>query len=242
MRSAGTSAPTLRSSAPGHGYCTAWPGPVERWVGTVEESLFLQGTVHGAFHPNYAGQRFIGQRIGDELRATMLADSTPPTIVARGGFADGGRYAGSVTPAVAVDDDGRGVATVTFRLDGSAWSYGGIVDQVGHHTLSVTATDRAGNTTTVSFGFDVVDTEPPTVTAPRDVDVDTDPGRPSASVDVGMASATDNVAVRGVVGARRRREAPRRAVPDRCDDDHLDGDRHVRQHRIRSPGRDRPRP
>jgi hypothetical protein len=66
-------------------------------------------------------------------------------------------------------------------------------------TVTCSATDAAGNTATTSFTVTVTDMQKPTVTAPADVTVNTDPRQCSASgVALGKAMASDNCGVASV--------------------------------------------
>jgi HYR domain/PKD domain len=187
---------------PGHGYCTTNLPGTERWVGTVEESLIVQGSPEGAFHPNYAGQRFLGQRMYEEIRANVVTDSIPPTITPTNGLVEGGTYAVPFSPTFAFDDAQSGMAQVSFALDGAAWQYGEEITALGAHTLQVSARDGAGNVATAGYHFRLADLTAPVVTAPGLVEANTDPGQPFATVDPGLATATDNLAGVIVTGAR----------------------------------------
>ncbi|PGH47689.1 family 16 glycoside hydrolase [Streptomyces sp. Ru87] len=84
--------------------------------------------------------------------------------------ADGG-YLGTATVTVSASDSGSGVDTVEYALDGgdfAAYTAPVAVDEVGEHSLSYRATDKAGNVSEAkSVDFTVV--EPPTddTTAPE---------------------------------------------------------------------------
>lgn len=84
-------------------------------------------------------------------------DTTSPTISVTG-VTDGATYGDSRRPSVAwtATDAGSGVATVTAGLDGAAIEPG-VLElwrlPLGDHTLTVTATDRAGNSATTSVTF-----------------------------------------------------------------------------------------
>jgi hypothetical protein len=84
-------------------------------------------------------------------------DTTAPTVSVTG-VTDGATYGDSRRPSVAwtATDAGSGVATVTAGLDGAAIE-SGVLElwrlPLGDHTLTVTATDRAGNSATTSVTF-----------------------------------------------------------------------------------------
>ncbi|MDN4594492.1 HYR domain-containing protein [Polycladomyces subterraneus] len=63
---------------------------------------------------------------------------------------------------------------------------------VGTTTVTCTATDAAGNTSTCSFTVTVQDTEAPVITCPADVTVPNDPGENGAIVTYPNPTVTDN--------------------------------------------------
>ncbi|MFG1822280.1 OmpL47-type beta-barrel domain-containing protein [Microbispora bryophytorum] len=104
------------------------------------------------------------------------ADTTPPTVAANvsGEKNADGDYVESAAVTVSATDTESGVDTVEYALDAGAFqAYTAPVpvNQVGEHTVSYRATDKAGNTSEVqSVTFTVVapqpkDTTPPTVAA-----------------------------------------------------------------------------
>lgn len=62
----------------------------------------------------------------------------------------------------------------------------------GVTTITWTVTDAQGETATATQAVSVKDLEKPSLSAPASRTVNTDPGLPSARVDIGSASATDN--------------------------------------------------
>ena len=74
----------------------------------------------------------------------------------------------------------------------------------GTTTITWTAIDAAGNSAsaTQTITVTVPDTTPPTITAPADITVPTEPGLPSAHVNVGTATASDNSGSVAVSGSR----------------------------------------
>jgi len=103
-------------------------------------------------------------------------DNTPPTTSAAvTGERDGeGNYVGEATVTITATDEGSGVATVEYALDGgpyAAYTAPVTVGQPGAHTVAYRATDKAGNTSAPkTVTFTVVDdsepdTTPPAVTA-----------------------------------------------------------------------------
>ncbi|MEU3270341.1 Ig-like domain repeat protein [Saccharomonospora sp. NPDC006951] len=102
-------------------------------------------------------------------------DTTPPHVMAEvAGQQDGdGNYVGSATVSLTAHDDGSGVDTVEYSLDGgmyTPYTEPVVVSAIGSHTVEYRATDVAGNTSEPgSVSFAVVEGEPdgtaPTVTA-----------------------------------------------------------------------------
>ena len=93
-----------------------------------------------------------------EKAATIKIDGTRPTLLAAG-VADGRVY-GDATDVVLTwhaEDATSGLSTVTGALDGRAITPGAAVAlyqlPLGNHGFAVTATDKAGNTTSQSMSF-----------------------------------------------------------------------------------------
>lgn len=61
-----------------------------------------------------------------------------------------------ITPEITISDSGSGIKTVTYLLDGQAWSPAEIAGK-GKHTLTVTAEDFAGNIHTETVEFAIYD-------------------------------------------------------------------------------------
>ncbi|WP_199621404.1 carbohydrate-binding protein [Paenibacillus alkalitolerans] len=79
-------------------------------------------------------------------------DLTPPRI-SIGGVEDGQSYTESVVPVVTADDAESGVKSLTMKLNGEDWTAGTAITAKGEHTLTVTATDNAGHTSTKTIRF-----------------------------------------------------------------------------------------
>ncbi|MFE9654966.1 OmpL47-type beta-barrel domain-containing protein [Micromonospora sp. NPDC006431] len=123
-----------------------------------------------------AGNTSSPQSVAFTVVETPPADTTPPTVTAAvtGQRDANGAYVGGATVTLTATDTQSGVDRVEFSLDGqpyAAYSAPVTVNQVGQHTVSYRATDKAGNTSSPqSVSFTVVDppapdTTPPTVTA-----------------------------------------------------------------------------
>jgi Bacterial Ig-like domain/Glucose / Sorbosone dehydrogenase len=99
-------------------------------------------------------------------------DTTPPTAsIALAGSTNGTIYTGDVTATVTAADEagGSGLKTVTYSLDGgaaTAYTVPVVVHAAGNHSLTVTASDIAGNTFTTpatTWTSQIAETMPPTV-------------------------------------------------------------------------------
>ncbi|MBN2248497.1 MAG: cell wall-binding repeat-containing protein [Coriobacteriia bacterium] len=82
----------------------------------------------------------------------VLPDTTAPAITLSC-VKDGGVYALGITPEFMAKD--AALKSVTGMLDGTAFGSGGLVDAPGEHTLSVTATDMSGNSSTTTAVFTI---------------------------------------------------------------------------------------
>ena len=92
--------------------------------------------------------------------AAFTVDNTAP-VIALTGAAEGGRYNTVVTVNVAVTE--ANPATQTVTLNGAAYVPGTAITADGTYLLAVTATDRAGNSSTHQINF-LVDRQPPVIT------------------------------------------------------------------------------
>ncbi|WP_176554612.1 plastocyanin/azurin family copper-binding protein, partial [Georgenia sp. 311] len=101
-------------------------------------------------------------------------DTTAPAVTATvtGDQDADDNYVGSATVTLAATDDGSGVDTVEYSLDGGDWTAYTTpltVSAPGEHTVAYRATDVAGNTADGSVDFTVVaeDVPDPDTTAPE---------------------------------------------------------------------------
>jgi len=107
------------------------------------------------------------------FRVVEGGDSTPPTVTASlsGNQDADGNYVDAATVTLSATDDGSGVASVEYSLDGGAFApYTApvVVNAAGAHMLHYRATDVAGNVSPEGMeSFTVVeqDTTAPTVSA-----------------------------------------------------------------------------
>ncbi|RJK97577.1 hypothetical protein D5H78_00625 [Vallicoccus soli] len=138
------------------------------------------------------GEHTVSYRATDEAGNVSETGSTTFTVVEGGGGGEedttapevtaevsgqqdaSGAYVGSAAVTVTAADEGSGVASVEYDLDGAGWQpYTGavVIDGPGEHTLSYRATDEAGNVsedgsvTVTVVAADPGDTEAPSVSA-----------------------------------------------------------------------------
>jgi hypothetical protein len=137
----------------------------------------------------------------EPLRSVNVAiDTTPPTSSATvsGTRGSNGWYVSNATVSLNASDDLSGVAGISYRIDGGAWTeYSGpFLVSEGVHTIEFFAVDAAGNTEE-THSIDVsVDTTAPSSTA----DVSGQPGADgwlvsNVTVSLGATDATSGVAV-----------------------------------------------
>jgi subtilase family serine protease len=127
---------------------------------TLDGSPFTSGTAvtgEGTHALVVTAEDCAGNRATQTDHFTI--DTTPPVIVISG-VTDGSCRGAAVTPTFTVTDANPG--TVSATLDGVAFASGTPVASEGTHTLVVTATDAAGNTSTSSTTF-IVDLAAPAV-------------------------------------------------------------------------------
>ena len=130
------------------------------------------------------------------------ADTTPPTLSIA--TPSNGASVGSPFTATGSAADNRSLASVTASLDGAAptgtsgtssWSWSSSQASPGAHTLRVTATDAAGNSTTKSQTVNVQSSD---TTAPTVVISSPAAGAPESGTFQVSGSAADNSAVSSV--------------------------------------------
>jgi hypothetical protein len=130
---------------------------------------------------------------GTATQTVTVADNTPPTVTApapTSASADANCQA--AIPNVAANSSASdNCGTVTLTQSPAAGTMAGI----GPHTITVTATDAAGNSSTATTTFTVNDTTAPTLNKPGNVSVATSGSSCSAFVSdaqLGTATASDN--------------------------------------------------
>jgi Autotransporter beta-domain/HYR domain len=136
---------------------------------------------------------------GNSSQATFnvsVEDTTPPVITAPANIVTNTDPA-SATAVVAFTPtaaDAVGVTSLTSSpASGSAFA-------IGTTTVTITAKDAAGNTSTETFTVTVNDNEVPVITVPADIVVNTDPGQPTAVVTF-TPTAADNDGVASLTSA-----------------------------------------
>ncbi|HEY9173663.1 MAG TPA: HYR domain-containing protein [Verrucomicrobiae bacterium] len=121
-----------------------------------------------------------------------FADTTPPTPVCPGDFTvntEPGKCEATVIWTADVRDDNPGAIIECVPPSGSVFPK-------GTTRVTCTASDAAGNTAACSFTVTVSDTEPPTISCPPDLTVNTDAGQCSAAgVNLGAPSVADNCGI-----------------------------------------------
>jgi len=102
-------------------------------------------------------------------QAYVLVDQTAPTVQEQtaGRPGNGGWYVTDATITLNATDSGSGVASVSYRIDGGAWTAytGPFAVGDGSHTVGYEAGDAAGNTASVRNATFKVDTTPPVLTS-----------------------------------------------------------------------------
>jgi len=133
----------------------------------------------------YSGTDLAGN-IGTATQTVTITDTTAPIITAPAGVT-----ADSINGADPVVNIGQATATdlfaVTIINDAPA------IFPVGATTVTWTATDVNGNSSAATqlVAINLIDTLPPVITVPANVSVSTNTSQ--ATVDIGIASANDNI-------------------------------------------------
>jgi len=171
------------------------------------EAEFVPGRVRSFFALTNDAVRFSLPRPNQPPVFTQPADilvpTTPPavaTAILASISPSVGRCDASVSLGVpVVTDDAPGVTVVGVRSDGLSLD---AVYPKGTTTVTWTATDAGGLTTTASQKVTVEDKENPSVIPPANISTRIDRGASSATVVVGSAIAADNCPDVKVAGAR----------------------------------------
>ncbi|NQX58162.1 heparin/heparin-sulfate lyase HepB [Paenibacillus qinlingensis] len=118
---------------------------------TVTDSVYLSS--NGIQTLEYRSEDHAGH-VEPAKQAVIAVDTVKPTI-AWSGVTEDGVY-GNVTPVAVASDTLSGIASVTYKLDGAAWTAGGTINGSGNHKLEATATDQAGNKTISTVKFSII--------------------------------------------------------------------------------------
>jgi len=156
-------------------------------------------------------------------KATLLNNGVVLITAGAGGGTSAELYGTSAPPLALVPPTAITVATDVGRCDaqvnlGTATTAGGTPPitlaatpagpyPIGQTTVTWTATDASGTTASATQFVTVGDQELPRVVPPPNVSTVTDPGKPTASVSPGVATATDNCPGVTVTGARNDGQA-----------------------------------
>ena len=120
---------------------------------TLDGAPFVPGTVVSAegLHTFLMSAEDVAGRVG-AAALSFTIDVTPPSVQVQGVVA-GDTSATPVAPTAIFSD--HNLLTTSLTLDGQPFASGAIVDVDGPHVLIASATDRAGNTTTLEVPFAV---------------------------------------------------------------------------------------
>jgi uncharacterized repeat protein (TIGR01451 family) len=139
-----------------------------------------------------------------DTQDVTVVDNTPPVVTCPSNITIDNAL-GACSGSVSV-----GVATATDNCDGTVTPVPSRADArpltdpfpVGTTTITWTATDSAGNSSSCEQTVTVTDNEKPTITCPANITANTEPGSCSANVNPGTATATDNCGNATVTGSR----------------------------------------
>jgi hypothetical protein len=136
-------------------------------------------------------------------QTVTVLDNEKPTITCPANITtstDPGQCSANVNPGTATATDNCGATTVIgTRSDGQPLN---APYPKGTTTITWTATDTSGNSSSCTQTVTVNDTENPTISCPANITTNTEPGTCSAQVNPGTATATDNCGSPTVTGTR----------------------------------------
>ncbi|MES2005768.1 MAG: Ig-like domain-containing protein [Bacteroidota bacterium] len=161
---------------------------------TGSGSTTLQGVTfnRGATNVTWTATDACGNQSTSSFSVTV-SDTENPTIAAPSAISvntDAGLCGATVILTTPATTDNCGIQSVTS--DAPAFF------PVGTTTVTWTVIDNSGNTATVTQTVTVSDNEVPSIMAPPSINVNTDPGTNSATVNIGSATAGDNCGIAGV--------------------------------------------
>lgn len=130
-----------------------------------------------------------------QTQTVIIKDSITPVLILPASSSvanDAGKCGAVVSFAATATDNCSGPVIVTYSQDP------GTLFPVGVTTVTVTATDAAGNSSAGSFTITVSDNEQPVIVAPAAIHVNTDAGKCGAAAAIGTATASDNCGIQTV--------------------------------------------
>jgi len=119
-----------------------------------------------------------------------VVDAEAPAITCPGAITintDAGQCTSTASIGTATGTDNCGVPTITNNAPATF--------PIGNTTVTWTATDGSGNTTTCTQVVTVVDAEAPVITCPANTTINTDAGQCTSTASIGTATGTDNCGV-----------------------------------------------
>src|SRR5204862_365757 len=140
-----------------------------------------------------------------------VTDTTAPTVVCPAvpsASADGNCQAAVPTVAASVSDNCSAASAITISQSPAAGTLVGL----GTHTITVTATDAAGNSATCTSSFTGTATTAPTVVCPAVPSASAD-GNCQAAVPTVAASVSDNCSAAGAITIKQSPAAGTTLVP-----------------------------
>jgi hypothetical protein len=189
---------TVNSTLPGNpcGNVATWATPIQNLTGCnsdINIATLASSHTSGAVFPEgvtlvtYTVQDFSGNAGFCTFTVTI---AEPPSISGLpGGItvnADNGQCGAVVTwAAPSISDDCSTPTVVISRASGSFFS-------IGNTTVTYTATDAKGNSSTASFVVRVNDNQTPVITCPPNLTVNNQPGQCFANVLVSPPASSDN--------------------------------------------------
>ena len=131
-----------------------YPNPADTVI-TLNGQTYVSGTAittAASYTLTVSAQDLAGNTASTTL--TFVIYRTAP-VIAVTGVTNGEVSNGPVTPVITVTDAYPNPSATVITLDGQPFASGTTITAMGDHTLAVTATDLAGNTSSVSLSFDV---------------------------------------------------------------------------------------